>query len=97
MKDNLDFSSDYVLATSSELLIDPLTKQHAGLDEGDMRAVDHTFKQTDAPCQLDKEDKRFVLKGSCFSPMQVTAKTSKLWWPGSEECISNCALIAQNR
>jgi len=43
----------------------------SGLDEGDMKAVDKQFKSIDAPCQLDKEDGRFVLKGACFNLMQV--------------------------
>lgn len=42
-----------------------------GLDDGDKRAIDQHFKETDLPCQQDKEDGRFVLKGACFSPMEV--------------------------
>ena len=35
-----------------------------GLDSGDRKALDAKFKPTDAPpCQFDKEDLRFVLKG----------------------------------
>ena len=35
-----------------------------GLDAGDRKALDAKFKPTDAPpCQFDKEDLRFVLKG----------------------------------
>ena len=34
------------------------------LDAGDRKALDAKFKPTDAPpCQFDKEDLRFVLKG----------------------------------
>ena len=45
-----------------------------GLDSGDRKALDAKFKPTDAPpCQFDKEDLRFVLKGNflclyVFSP-----------------------------
>ena len=36
----------------------------SGLDAGDRKALDAKFKPTDAPpCQFDKEDLRFVLKG----------------------------------
>ena len=36
-----------------------------GLDSGDRKALDAKFKPTDAPpCQFDKEDLRFVLKGN---------------------------------
>ncbi len=44
---------------------------NSGLDDGDMKAIDKTFKKTDDPCQIDKEDRRFVLKGSSFSVMEV--------------------------
>ena len=38
-----------------------------GLDSGDRKALDAKFKPTDAPpCQFDKEDLRFVLKGNCL-------------------------------
>ena len=46
-----------------------------GLDSGDRKALDAKFKPTDAPpCQFDKEDLRFVLKGNflclyVFSPL----------------------------
>lgn len=36
-----------------------------GLDAGDRLALDAKFKPTDAPpCQYDKEDLRFVMKGN---------------------------------
>ena len=39
-----------------------------GLDSGDRKALDAKFKPTDAPpCQFDKEDLRFVLKGNVLS------------------------------
>ena len=35
-----------------------------GLDAGDRIALDSKFRPTDAPpCQYDKEDLRFVMKG----------------------------------
>ena len=38
-----------------------------GLDSGDRKALDAKFKPTDAPpCQFDKEDLRFVLKGKVY-------------------------------
>ena len=48
-----------------------------GLDSGDRKALDAKFKPTDAPpCQFDKEDLRFVLKGKflclyVFSPFYI--------------------------
>ncbi len=36
-----------------------------------MKAIDQTFKSIDAPCQMDKEDGRFVLKNPGFNPTQV--------------------------
>jgi len=44
----------------------------SGLDSGDRKALDAKFKPTDAPpCQFDKEDLRFVLKGPHFAPMEI--------------------------
>jgi len=44
----------------------------SGLDSGDRRALDAKFKPTDAPpCQYDKEDLRFVMKGPHFAPMEI--------------------------
>ena len=38
---------------------------HIGLDAGDRLALDAKFKPTEAPpCQYDKEDMRFVMKGN---------------------------------
>lgn len=42
-----------------------------GLDEGDMKAIDKRYKHIDLPCQLDKDDQRFVLKGTAFNPLDV--------------------------
>ena len=52
-----------------------LPNRFLGLDSGDRKALDAKFKPTDAPpCQFDKEDLRFVLKGNylclyVFSPL----------------------------
>ena len=37
---------------------------YLGLDAGDRLSIDAKFRSKDAtPCQYDKEDRRFVLKG----------------------------------
>ena len=44
----------------------------SGLDAGDRKALDQRFRSDDYPnCQIDKEDKRFVLKGPAFNMMEV--------------------------
>ena len=42
-----------------------------GLDEGDMKAIDKHYKDIDLPCQLDTDDRRFVLKGTSFNPIDI--------------------------
>ena len=42
-----------------------------GLDEGDMKAIDRHYKNIDLPCQLDTDDRRFVLKGTSFNPIDI--------------------------
>ena len=54
-----------------------------GLDSGDRKALDAKFKPTDAPpCQFDKEDLRFVLKGKAyfqtFSSLRINE--SLIYW-----------------
>ena len=41
------------------------------MDEGDKSAIDKEFKNIESSCQMDKEDDRFVLKGTDFNPMRV--------------------------
>ena len=41
-----------------------------GLDPGDRRALDQKF--LDSQCLMDTEDRRFVLKGPQFPPMEVS-------------------------
>ena len=48
-----------------------------GLDSGDRKALDAKFKPTDAPpCQFDKEDLRFVLKGNFLCLYEFSPLTS---------------------
>jgi len=44
----------------------------SGLDAGDRIALDYKFKKSGAPpCQYDKEDRRFVMRGPHFAPMEI--------------------------
>jgi hypothetical protein len=43
-----------------------------GLDAGDRKALDQKYKPTEAPpCQFDKEDLRFVLKGNFLTAFLI--------------------------
>ena len=53
-----------------------------GLDGGDRKALDAKFKPTDAPpCQFDKEDLRFVLKGKMLFPGVYILTTLSNFFP----------------
>ena len=52
-----------------------------GLDAGDRKALDAKFKPTDAPpCQFDKEDLRFVLKGRNHQSLARCFVTILIFW-----------------
>ena len=54
-----------------------LTILFAGLDTGDRKALDHKF--SDSQCLMDTEDRRFVLKGPQFPPMEVSLMNTILY------------------
>ena len=59
----------YCLVFQCNVIIS-LTILFEGLDTGDRKALDHKF--SDSQCLMDTEDRRFVLKGPQFPPMEVS-------------------------
>ena len=67
------FNYFYILKKIRPLLI-PCTFMSSilGLDAGDRKALDQKYKPTEAPpCQFDKEDLRFVLKGNFLTAFLI--------------------------